>query len=153
MTTKSVYYTYDEKTKKYTGEHNAQIDPLESEKAGKTVYCGLPQNATYTKPLAEKEGFNVVWNDSAWEYQEIPQPEPEPEPTQEEKEYRIRSMRDAYLAHWDFSQLRDAPFTEEEKDILAEYRQYLRDYTKEENWWEHEPSTYEEWLVAHYPTK
>lgn len=74
-----------------------------------------------------------------------------PEPTQEEKEQKVRAVRDEYLTHWDFSQLRDAPFTEEEKDVLAEYRQYLRDYTKTENWWEEEPATYEDWLAAHHP--
>lgn len=73
------------------------------------------------------------------------------EPTQEEKEQKVHAVRDAYLAHWDFSQLCDAPFTEEEKNVLAEYRQYLRDYTKTENWWEEEPATYEDWLAAHHP--
>lgn len=143
-------YQYDENTKKYTGEIDRQRDPLESQKAGHDVWL-MPANSTDIPPLEPKEGFDVVWNGSAWEYQEIPQPEPEPEPTPEQKQEMVRSVRDSYLAYWDFSQLRDSPYTEEEKDILAEYRQYLRDYTKEENWWEHEPATYEDWLAAHHP--
>lgn len=143
-------YKYNETTKKYEGEIERQRDPLESEIAGHDVWL-MPANSTDVPPLEPKEGFDVIWNGSSWEYQEIPQPEPAPEPTQEEKEQMVRAVRDAYLSHWDFSQLRDAPFTEEEKDDLAAYRQYLRDYTKTENWWEQNPATYEEWSVAHHP--
>lgn len=143
-------YQYNEETKKYEGEVDRQLDPLETEIAGYDIWL-LPANSTDVMPLEPKEGFDIVWNGTAWEYQETPQPEPEPEPTQEQKEQFIRSIRDAYLMRWDFSQLRDAPFTEEEKNVLAEYRQYLRDYTKGENWWEQEPATYEDWLVAHHP--
>ena len=145
------YYVWDITTKKYAGECESQIDPLESEKAGHTVYCGLPTNGTYEKPLAEKEGYDVIWNGNAWEYKEIPQPEPEPEPTPEDIQEHMRAIRNSYLSYWDFSQLCDAPFSEEEKDSLAAYRQYLRDYTKEEDWWMAEPLKYEDWLVGYKP--
>lgn len=143
-------YKYDKESKIYVGEVNCQKDPIASQKAGEDIWL-LPANSTFDKPLDPKDGFNVVWNGGTWEYQEIPQPEPQPEPTQEEKEEMVRGVRDGYLSYWDFSQLRDAPFTEEEKDNLAEYRQYLRDYTKNENWWEADPATYEEWSTAHHP--
>ena len=71
MENKEFYYTYDEKTKKFLSKESAQIDPLESELAGKTIFCGKPQNSTYEEPLSEKAGFNVVWNGESWEYQEI----------------------------------------------------------------------------------
>ena len=143
-------YRYNKETKKYEGEVNCQKDPIATRRAGEDVWL-LPANSTFVEPLETKDGYDVVWNGTAWEYKEIPQPEPEPEPTQEEKEQRVRGVRDFYLAHWDFSQLRDAPFTEEEKDTYAEYRQYLRDYTKGENWWEQDPANFEDWLVAHKP--
>lgn len=73
--------------------------------------------------------------------------QPEPEDIQE----YMRTIRNSYLSYWDFSQLRDAPFSEEEKDTIAAYRQYLRDYTKEEDWWMAEPLKYEDWLVGYKP--
>ena len=58
-------YLYDEKTKEYKSEVNAQLDPLESEKAGKDIYL-LPANATWDKP-AVKNGCVAVWNGETWD--------------------------------------------------------------------------------------
>ena len=97
------------------------------------MYCGLPQNATYKKPLAEKEGFNVVWNDSAWEYQEIPQPEPEPEPTELDLARQAYYDAQAALAATDYRTLKyvDGEYTEEEYAVYraerAQLRQAVRD--------------------------
>lgn len=77
-------YKYDSENKRYVGEVNCQLDPMATKRTGEDMYL-LPANSTYEIPLEAKEGFYVVWNGSAWEYQEIPQPEPEPEPTPEEK--------------------------------------------------------------------
>lgn len=86
-------YKYSIETKKYIGEVNCQKDPIASQRAGEDVWL-LPANSTFDEPLAEKEGFDVVWNGSAWEYREIPQPEPEPEPTPEEqKQMRIAELK------------------------------------------------------------
>lgn len=78
-------YLYDEETKEFISEVNAQIDPLESEIKGEEVYL-LPANASFTPPLEEKEGFKVVFNGDEWVYEEIPveEPEPLPEPTNED---------------------------------------------------------------------
>lgn len=143
-------YKYNEETKKYEGEVMRHRDPLESQKAGHDVWL-MPANATDVEPLEPKEGFDIVWNGNAWKYQEIPQPEPEPEPTKEQKQRTVRDIRNVYLASTDFTQLGDAPLTDVEKANYIEYRQYLRDYTKTENWWEQEPATYEDWLVAQHP--
>lgn len=86
-------YKYSIETKKYIGEINCQKDPIASQRAGEDVWL-LPANSTLEEPLAEKEGFDVVWNNDQWEYREIPQPEPEPEPTPEEiKERRIAELK------------------------------------------------------------
>lgn len=61
-----VFYTYDEKTKEFTGTQNAFIDPLETEKQGKEVYL-VPPNATDKKPLDVKENQAAVFNGSEWE--------------------------------------------------------------------------------------
>lgn len=86
-------YKYSIETKKYIGEVNCQKDPIASKRAGEDVWL-LPAHSTLDEPLAEKEGFDVVWNNDQWEYREIPQPEPAPEPTPEEiKERRIAELK------------------------------------------------------------
>ena len=61
-----IFYTYDEKTKEFTGTQNAFIDPLETKKQGKNVYL-VPANATDKKPLKTKENQAVIFNGSEWE--------------------------------------------------------------------------------------
>ena len=61
-----IFYTYDEKTKEYTGTQNGFIDPLETKKQGKNVYL-VPPNATYKKPLKTKKNQAVIFNGSEWE--------------------------------------------------------------------------------------
>ena len=61
-----IFYTYDEKTKEYTGTQNAFIDPLETKQQGKNVYL-VPANATDKKPLKAKENQAVIFNGSEWE--------------------------------------------------------------------------------------
>ena len=60
-----IFYTYDEKTKEYTGTQNAFIDPLETKKQGKNVYL-VPANATDKKPLKAKENQAVIFNGTEW---------------------------------------------------------------------------------------
>lgn len=69
------------------------------------------------------------------------------EPSVEILQKRVRDLRNDYLSKYDFTQLPDAPFSEEEKEKYAEYRQYLRDYTNQDEWWLEYPLTYEEWRV------
>lgn len=61
-------YLFDETTKEYKSEVNAQLDPLESAKAGKDIYL-LPANATWDKP-AVKNGCVAVWNGETWDVAE-----------------------------------------------------------------------------------
>lgn len=61
-----IFYTYDEKTKEFTGTQNAFIDPLETKKQGKDIYL-VPANATDKKPLETKENQAVIFNGSEWE--------------------------------------------------------------------------------------
>lgn len=73
--------------------------------------------------------------------------------TQEEQEelavvsakISVRNVRNEYLKDTDkFVSVPDFPITEEEKNKYIEYRQYLRDYTKLEDWWKQEPKKFEE---------
>ena len=58
-------YKYKADTKEYIGTEAAQLDPLETKKAGKNIYL-LPANATFTEPPAKKEGFAMVWGGESW---------------------------------------------------------------------------------------
>lgn len=71
-------YSYDDTTKKYKGEIDRQKDPLESKLVGHDVWL-MPANSTLVEPLEAKEGFDIVWNDDHWEYEEVKK-DPEPEP-------------------------------------------------------------------------
>lgn len=73
------------------------------------------------------------------------EPPPVPEPTQEEKEQSVRNERNLKLTFTDWTQLSDAPLAAEQKTEYAAYRQYLRNYTKEEDWYEHSPMTFDVW--------
>ena len=63
-----IFYTYDDKTKEYTGTQNAFIDPLESEKQGKDVYL-VPANSTNIKPTLDPSTDNdmLVFNGKEWQ--------------------------------------------------------------------------------------
>lgn len=50
-----------------------------------------------------------------------------PEPTEEQQEMQVRAQRNSLLTLCDWTQLPDAPLTEEQKQEWAEYRQALRD--------------------------
>ena len=76
-------YIYDD-AGYFAGEDLPQIDPLESQKAGREILI-MPANSTDIEPPEDKEGFRIKWNGAAWEYEKI-QTEPEPyEPTEADR--------------------------------------------------------------------
>lgn len=132
-------YIYDENGY-YEREGVAQFDPLESDLKGKNIYI-MPANSTDKEPLEPKEGFRVKWDGEKWIYEK---PE-EYIPTEDDLKADKRAERDFLLFNSDKYMLSDFPITEEEREKWVAYRQYLRDYTKQENWWEESPKTFEDW--------
>ena len=63
----------------------------------------------------------------------------------EEKQARVRVVRNQYLADTDIYMIADFPITEEQRNQYKAYRQYLRDYTAQDNWWEENPLSFEDW--------
>lgn len=61
------------------------------------------------------------------------------------KKASVRGVRNSYLADTDLYMITDFPITEEEREKYKLYRQYLRDYTKEEGWWEENPMDFNTW--------
>lgn len=72
----------------------------------------------------------------------------EEELTEVKKDY-VRKIRNQYLEKYVdgavSNPLRWADMSQELKDMYTNYRKYLLDYTEEENWWEQNPKTLEEW--------
>jgi hypothetical protein len=60
-----IIYNYDEITKEYIGQCNADLDPEETKRQGKNVYL-IPANATTKKPPKAKENEIVIYNEG-WE--------------------------------------------------------------------------------------
>lgn len=73
------------------------------------------------------------------------------------KKEQVRQVRSEYFETYvDWYQSKPLyweELSETEKQYRSEYRQYLKDYTKEDKWWEQNPMTYEEWLVATHPVE
>lgn len=67
----------------------------------------------------------------------------------EVKKAHVRSIRDSYLVKYVDSvvsnPLRWADMSDEEKKVYTDYRRYLLDYTTQENWYESNPLTLEDW--------
>lgn len=66
----------------------------------------------------------------------------------EEKQARVRAVRNQYLEETDLYMIADFPITEEQRNQYKAYRQYLRDYTMQESWWEELPLAFENWQDA-----
>ena len=63
----------------------------------------------------------------------------------EQKEDDVRAVRNQYLEQTDKYMITDYPSTDEERELYKQYREYLRDYTLSENWWESNPLKFYEW--------
>lgn len=118
METKTVYVIGIDK--KYAGK--LTLDNTDKSPSGR---WNIPANCTELKPLEKKDGFNVGWNGTGWEYVEIPQEHIEPEPTAEELQEQARQALDAEYA---------VKFTDKDNEIIkalvimqdTEYAQQLR---------------------------
>ncbi|MBR4106181.1 MAG: hypothetical protein IKK52_02640 [Alphaproteobacteria bacterium] len=63
----------------------------------------------------------------------------------ENKQKSVRAVRNSYLQATDIYMLIDFPISAKEREEYKAYRRYLRDYTAQENWWEEEPKSFDEW--------
>ena len=116
-------YSFHPETGVFIGVEFAQESPLEP-----GVFL-LPAGATFVEPPQVAEGKQAVWNGESWAVEDIPlppapEPEPEPEPLTWDT---IRGQRNFLLAQSDWTQLADAPLTQEQKNAWSVYRQALRD--------------------------
>ena len=68
-----------------------------------------------------------------------------PDKPQEVKEQEVRAVRNQYLADTDKYMIADFPISDEEREKYKAYRTYLRDFTKEPDWFEKNPLNFDEW--------
>lgn len=87
MNTKTVY-AYDSNFK-YTGEKI--LDHTDKDPFG---YFNIPGNCTDVEPPSAKEGFDLYWNGTAWEYKAIEKEhEPDPPTLDELKQQKIQEFK------------------------------------------------------------
>jgi len=119
-----IAYNYHHQTGIYLGQSEADESPLEP-----GVFL-LPANATFQAPPTAENGKQIVWTGQGWEVENIsiePEPtEPQPKPITWDD---IRNKRNGRLMASDWTQLSDAPLSEENVEAWREYRQQLRDIT------------------------
>ena len=75
-----------------------------------------------------KDGVTVTPNAEAWEAWKAEQPDPSILVAEE-----VRQQRNTLLSETDWTQLNDAPLTDEEKEKYRTYRQALRDIPQQES--------------------
>ena len=63
----------------------------------------------------------------------------------EQRKEQVRAVRNQYLEQTDKYMITDYPITDNERELYKKYREYLRDYTLSENWWEHSPKDFSTW--------
>ena len=108
----------------------------------KTKLCevGIGTNIQFYQSIGMTEqDVEEAWND-AWYLAGYA-----PQKPQEIKEQEVRIVRNQYLAETDKYMIIDFPISDEEREEYKGYRQYLRDYTKEPDWFEKNPMTFDEW--------
>lgn len=70
-----------------------------------------------------------------------------PEEPETEIQIRVREIRDNALKQTDKYMIVDFPISDEDRETMKQYRQYLRDYTKQKDWWESLPMTFDEYIA------
>ena len=137
-------YHFDE-SGYFDGVIECQKDDLESIRKVTAVFL-QPANSTKIKPPEPKEGFRIRWSGEGWEYEEIQIKDNSTYTiSREEKENQVRGFRNFLLLQTDPVMLSDYPISDRLREDYKAYRQYLRDYTKKESWFEANPLTYEAW--------
>lgn len=111
----------------------------------KTMKLNKPYSNAEYADLAVYCNQNGLIIEDKGDYLEAVNP---PEPSVEEKKARVRQVRNQYLEQTDKFMITDYPITDEERELYKKYREYLRDYTLPENWWESNPQKFEEWVSS-----
>ena len=66
----------------------------------------------------------------------------------EQKKAEVRAVRNQYLEQTDKYMITDYPITSTQKTKYKQYRAYLRDYTLTEDWFDHDPMSFDDWSTS-----
>lgn len=106
----------------------------------KQCEVGIGTNAKFYKSIGMTEMDVEQAYNGQWYVKGYAPAEPETE-----KQARVRGIRNQMLDESDKYMVSDFPLTDEERYQMKQYRQYLRDYTKQDNWWESLPDGFADW--------
>ena len=109
----------------------------------KQCEVGMGTNAEFYRSVGMTEMEVEQAYDGAWYVKGYT-----PEKPIEELQAEVRAIRNSYLKQYvDSKQLVLVwnNLNEDDKKLYADYRTYLLDYTKLENWWLNNPMTFDEW--------
>ena len=151
-------YRWNADNQEFVGSEEMFKDPLESIKQKKDIWA-LPADCTLIEPPAEKEGFKIKWNGSAWAYEEIKKEEPEQyQPTEDDLKNSKRWERDFVLEKTmgrvqRYQTQKEAGLaTTDDEDTytaLLLYAQYLRDFPQASGeWWNADILDFDAWRAA-----
>lgn len=106
----------------------------------KEVSVGVGTNTKFYKSIGMTEmdveqAYNGQWYVKGYA----------PEEPETEIQIRVREIRDNALEQTDKYMIADFPISDEDRETMKQYRQYLRDYTKQNNWWENVPDSFADW--------
>lgn len=105
------------------------------------------QRADFIVQYNHKYGYEIRETETALEAWGLTAEEQTEKDLQDKKD-NVRGIRNQYLETYvDPYQLviRWGTLIVEEQNDLIGYRQYLLDFTEQEEWWEREPLTFDEW--------
>lgn len=108
----------------------------------KLCEVGIGTNVEFYKSIGMTEMDVEQAYNGQWYVKGYAPAEPETD-----KQARVREIRDNLLEQTDKYMIVDFPISDEDREAIKQYRQYLRDYTKSENWWESLPMTFDEYIA------
>lgn len=108
----------------------------------KQCEVGVGTNAKFYKSIGMTEMDVEQAYNGQWYVKGYAPAEPETE-----IQIRVREIRDNALEQTDKYMVVDFPISDEDRETIKQYRQYLRDYTKQKDWWESLPMTFDEYIA------
>lgn len=71
------------------------------------------------------------------------------DPAIEQYKEQVRAVRNRYLEQTDkYLSVTDFPITDEQKEQYMQYREYLRHYPEQADWYKQNPLDFEHWLAG-----
>ena len=102
------------------------------------------QRADFIVENNHNKGYDIKETETALEAWWLTAEEQE-EANLKNKKEQVREVRNSYLEASDKYMIVDFPISDKEREEYKSYRQYLRDYTSQSEWWKVNPLRFDEW--------